>query len=520
MPDMMSRHLFIAFLLLPVVTYALAGQTVSEPTFTVNRFEIMGEQPLASASVQELLRVYTGKAINISDLQSAAKRLEDAIKAQGYIFYRVVVPPQQPLDGVIQLKVLRFNINRVDVTGNKHFSDENIRASLPHLVVGESPNTRPVQRALQIANDHPAKRATIVMRQSREVPDAIDAELQVRDVKPQQTYVSLSNTGTQATGDYRLSFGYQHSNLFDRDHSVTLSYTTSPDYWSDVRQFGIFYRIPLYSLGGSLHAYYTDSSANSGTIDSFDVSGSGSFYGLQYRQALPKIGDYSHSVFVGLDDKDFGSDVTLLGVQIGVDVRSRPLTLGYAGKWKKANTELTGSISWFSNTGSGASNDDATYTASRAGADSGWSKINIQASVEHSFTNQWKATAVFQYQDTSDALISGEQFGLGGASTIRGFAEREIAGDRGHLLRVEVWAPKFKNNIQPFAFVDSGKLSLVEPIAGTPDDQALSSAGIGLTWSYKDNLNLRMGWATVLDGAGTTEKNNDKLHVNVFYRFD
>jgi len=236
--------LFVSFLSASFQSFAQA------PTFPIQSFNIDGEIPLSDSQIEKVLGIFGGDDKGLSDLQSAAKALEEAIRAQGHIFYRVVVPPQKLASGKVTLKVLRFTINKLEVTGNNYFNEENIKGSLPNLKVGESPSSLDLQKTLQIANNHPAKRTTILMKQSRDVPDAIDAELQVRDVEPQQIFMSLNNTGTPDTGNERLSLGYQYSNLFNLDHAVTLSYTTSPGHWEDVEQKGVFYRIPFYKLGG------------------------------------------------------------------------------------------------------------------------------------------------------------------------------------------------------------------------------------------------------------------------------
>jgi len=490
------------------------------PSFPIKSFNIDGEIPLSDSQIEKVLGIFGGNDKGLSDLQSAAKALEEAIKSYGHIFYRVVVPPQKLESGKVTLKVLRFTINKVEVTGNEYFNDENVKASLPHLKVGDSPSSIKVQKTLQIANDHPAKRATILMRQSRDVPDAIDTEIQVRDVDPQQIFVSLSNTGTPDTGNERLSFGYQYSNLFNLDHAVTLSYTTSPGHWSDVDQKGVFYRIPLYGIGGSLLLSAIDSDVDSGTVGDFTVSGAGTFYGARYQHVLKKLNDYSHSVYVSIDDKEFINDVLFLGLQQGVDVRSRPLTVGYLGKWNTSRSEINLSVSYSANLGSGAKNDDLRYilATSRPSADSDWEALRLSIDASYTFENEWRAHGKLMGQDTQEPLIPGEQFGLGGMYSVRGFEEREISGDRGWELRAELWAPAFDNGLQFYGFIDTGKIQSTDVILAIPDEESITSAGIGAEWHWKD-LTTNLGWGHVLDDVSGKDDGDHKLHASLFYRF-
>ena len=52
-------------------------------------------------------------------------------------------------------------------------------------------------------------------------------------------------------------------------------------------------------------------------------------------------------------------------------------------------------------------------------------------------TVQWRHTGEAY---SPDLLISGEQFGLGGAHSIRGFEERELSADKGIQASLEIYA--------------------------------------------------------------------------------
>ena len=200
---------------------------------------------------------------------------------------------------MIKLQVLPFRIAEVTVAGNQHFSNENILRSVPALEAGKTPDLRELSRDLSLANEHPAKRLTINIKESK-TPDALDAEVRVLDVPTQQTFIALTggtrdadNTINQNTGYTRLTLGHQQSNLFDLDHALTMTYTTSPDHIDDVQQIGLFYWLPLYGYNTALRAFWTRSDVDSGTVgiggQSFAVTGRGDFYGLNATYALPKL---------------------------------------------------------------------------------------------------------------------------------------------------------------------------------------------------------------------------------------
>ena len=80
----------------------------------------------------------------------------------------------------------------------------------------------------------------------------VDVNVRVKDDKPWRLVGTLDNTGTSDTGYLRLGIGYQHSNLFDRDHTLSLQYITSPSNLDQVSIYGVGYRVPYYHLNSSL----------------------------------------------------------------------------------------------------------------------------------------------------------------------------------------------------------------------------------------------------------------------------
>jgi hemolysin activation/secretion protein len=490
----------------------------SGPRFAVTGYAVTGENPFSAADTQALLEPFTGEAVTLDRLQSAAAALETALKERGFNFLRVVIPPQDA-QGVITLRVLAFKLNAVNVSGNQHFDTANIRASLPALQSGVTPNLREIARAQALANDHPSKQVSVTIQQGK-VPDTVDAALKVEDSKPLQFFASLDNSGTKQSGHTRLGVGVSHSNLFNRDHSVTATYTTSPDgHVSDLQQYGLYYRAPFYSLGGALSAYYTKSDTNTGVVANFfNVSGSGEFMGVRWTHRLLPLGSYSHAAEIGLEDRFFGNGTTFNNVPIGTDVRSRPLLLRYTGRLDGAAYALAGNLEFASNLSGGSGNNDRAYTANRAGADSGWQAWRYALQGSRAL-GTWTLNAKLRGQASGDALIPGEQFGLGGANGVRGLEEREGTGDQGLLGSVELMSPQIAQGLRVLVFSDAGQVRSHQAGAGINAREGASSAGAGLRYQWRRNLSVVLDWAQVLNGAGTTNKHDNRVHASLSLRF-
>ena len=92
------------------------------------------------------------------------------------------------------------------------------------------------------------------------------------------------------------------------------------------------------------------------------------------------------------------------------------------------------------NTGFGDYNAPFNYTANRAGADEDWNKTTGGLYFKRSFTEDYQLRGYLNGQLSDQALIPGEQFGIGGVRSVRGYEEREVTGDYGFQASLEGWS--------------------------------------------------------------------------------
>ena len=500
----------------------------------IRRFVIEGDpNPLSQPETDAILGRHVGPHRSLDTIEAAARALEDAMREKGYSFHRVIVPAQRPAKGELRLRVLRFSLAQVTVTGNQHFSTGNILRALPELKPGASPDVGELSRQLALANEHPAKRLSIQIKESQK-RDHLDAEVRVRDVPSMQTFIGLNahtrdhdNTINRNTGYTRLTVGHQQSNLFERDHAVTVAYTTSPDHLDRVKQVGAFYWLPLYGYHTTLNAYWTYSDIDTGSIglggQSFDVSGRGEFWGLRATYALPKLGLASQNVSLALDDRYFKSEVGFLGQSLPSSVvSSRPLSLRYAVNYEQAAGSIGGHIEYVHNLQGGRADSDREYFDARlpGGASRHWNAYRYGIDASYPFGSGWSATGRFRGQYTDEPLIPGEQFGIGGSGSVRGLRDREVTGDRGYSFTAELQAPARYADITPFAFFDYGWRKHLAPVPGTALTDDASSIGVGLKWHWQRKLEVNASLARVLNGVTSgTPDGHVKLEISAFYRF-
>ncbi len=521
------KPLYIILLIIAgTLVHSLAhAENSHDLQFKVTRFEIQGDNPLTARQVHAVLDPFLGEHAGLEGLQAATDAFEQALRSSGFAFHQVNLPPQSLDQGTVRLEVVAVELGAIIVEGNEHFSDENIRASLPQLKPEiRNINTQSLGRSLALANRHPGKKVRLNFAAGTQ-PGTVDARIRVKDQNPLRVFSWLDNTGNKETGNTRLGAGMQHSNLFGRDQIATLTYTTSPEGVDKVSQFGGQYQIPFYGAGGLLDIFAAKSEIDSGTVaEVFEVAGKGTVLGARYTHFFSKQKRYSHEMALSVTDKLFENDVDFQGVPVGVDVRTRPMELRYSGRWQGDLTNAGVYMGYARNLPGGSNNNAKAYAASRSGSDNNWSVLHIGGKLNRALQG-WNVLGRFDAQYASVPLVAGEQLGLGGANSVRGLEEREISGDRGYRVGMELWSPTLKKTgLRALSFFEGGRITLKNPLPGEIATEKVASVGLGLRWSWQNRLSLRLDWGRILNGTDAANKTgsksgDSKVHFNLGYRF-
>lgn len=534
----------------PAAAAPAPAAPVADPRFDIDRFTVRGATLVTPEAIKVLFAPYIGKSKDFGDVQRALEALEKAYTSKGYSAVQVILPEQQIDDGEVEFEVVEAKIGKIVVEGNKYFNEANIRASLPLVRQGQPPNIFQIADNLRMANENPAKQTTVLLRSGAE-EGQVDAVVRVADERPNKLSLTLDNTGTQQTGVFRLGFGYQNANVWNRDHVLNFQYVTAPNDDDRTNRMGLYpnkhvfifgaqYRIPLYRRGDTLDFSAGYSNVDSGVVANlFNISGSGSIFGVRYNQNLDKIGDFEHKLSYSLDWRAYRSVVRQIGVAgfgLVPDVTVHPISLTYAGNYRKSESDSSFSVSVSQNlpggidAGTGAFQGDPFAVPARPPAREGANPRYFIArwgfNHNRALPRDWQFRFGMNGQLTRDMLISGEQFGIGGADSVRGYLEREIINDNGYRGTVEFYTPDFGNimpragaRIRALAFYDWGGVKRVRPGVLEIHYQHIASAGLGLRFSRGTTFSFRVDVATVIDSGGVQKIGDVRAHASLAYIF-
>ncbi|MCC2970569.1 ShlB/FhaC/HecB family hemolysin secretion/activation protein [Massilia sp. IC2-476] len=495
--------------------------------FEVTRFDVTGNTLLSAAEVDAAVAPFTGKDRDFGDVQRALEALEALYHARGYNVVTVQLPEQELNGGVVRLNVQQTKIGKVTVEGNRAFSVENIRRSLPALREGETPNLTRVSANLKLANENPAKKVKLSLG-SGERDETVDARIEVADESPWSVMANFDNTGTHDTGRTHAGVVLQHANLGGSDHVASLQYTTTVEEPSQVAVWGLGYHVPLYAQGAALDLYASYSDVDTGVVSAglFDlaVSGRGAVYGARYTKVLAKrsLGgrELEGRFIAGLEVKAYKNSVLFFDQDFGNDVTVRPLSIGYQGRVALDNGEANFALSVLRNIPGGSRGSQEDFTAARAGAKAGYSALRLAAAWSRALgSSDWLTRVLANGQYSPDALVPGEQFGAGGSTSVRGFDERALAADSGLGLNLEAYTPNFCTRsgwqCRLLGFYDTAYGKRNKALPGELRSTTIAGAGVGLRFSVGSSLNLQVDYGKVVKEGALDGADKDRLHVRV-----
>lgn len=517
----MNRQTWVAVLAaLSVLAAARAAAQPAPQRVTVTDISILGNTLLPQASIDAAVASFKGQR-TMDEIKQAAQAVQQLYRQAGYGGVVTFLPEQAVAGGKLVIGVLEGRLARVVVLGNKQFSAENVRRSVPQLAEGQTPRVRRIDVQVQLANDNPARKLALTLEPGSQRGE-VDAQIQVSEEPVSRWSLMTDNTGSRQTGRLRLGLGYQNAALWDRDHQLSLQAQTSPEHPSRVQIYSGSYRVPLYDAGLLLNGYATYSNTDAGptatAAGALQFVGKGRSLGLSVTRLLERWGEFDQRMSLAIERRDYLNDCAIQGLPAGAcgsageSVTVHPLTLDYTAL--RSGERAAGVYAAVSHNlalgGARANNIDAV----RPGARRGYTLLRGGGSLAVPLRDDWRMNYRLNLQTSADALVPGEQFGLAGASVVRGYEEREVTGDSGLAASAELVSPAMgRSGWRMLAFADGGvaRNRLNTECLEGQTRCTLASVGLGARLALGSSQ-WRVDLAQALKDGRTTERHAMRLH--------
>jgi hemolysin activation/secretion protein len=501
--------LLVALACFPAVAQC-ASETAASPRLDLLEFRVEGNTVLPRMAIEETVYPLLGSGRTVADVEKARVALEQAYHDAGYLTVYVSVPEQKVNNGVVVLKVTEGVIERTRVTGTQYTLPSRIRAEAPSTAEGSVPNFNDMQRELAAVSRAPGVRVTPTLEPGRR-PGTTVLELKVSETPPVSAWLDYNNGHSANTTTTRLAGGVSYSNLFQRAHTLSLTYQTAPANPSEASAVSASYVMPLadYQRYLSMYAVHSSSDVTSSAINVGDqvLFGNNDIVGARYIMPLRPRGSLSHQLTLGVDWKNSKQEANGLSSPVRYWTLDANYGLGLSGE--SGNWQLgAGSVLGLRGPGTG----EVSFGDRRTFAHNSFAVLKLNAQRLQKLPAGWSLLASADMQLADQALINNEQFSAGGAGSVRGYLQSEAAGDQGVRasveLRAPVWAPAqwpLLKSVQPYAFYDAAYLRVNDALPAEIASYTLDSVGLGLDLRAGRAFSLSLSLAQAL----TDGPNND-----------
>lgn len=502
-----------------------AAGVAAPPAATFDVFEIAvdGNTLLGEDDIRETLAPFTGPARTPADIDRAREALAARYLVRGYQTVSVTLDAQSRQTvarGLVVFRVEEGRIRRLSVTGARYHSSEDIRAALPSLAEGEVPNFNQVQAELAALNTGADRQVTPTVR-LHEPTGGLDVDLAVADSLPLHGVFELNNRYSNGTTETRAMAMLSYDNLWQRGHGLTLMTQTAPERTDDGTVMFASYAWRFADPGFSLQFSGLRSDSDVATVGGISVIGKGNTLGIKASWQPPAMGDWQTVTTLGVERKDFLNRIRLDTASIVTPLLYYPVSAGLSLQRREETTRLQlGIDAMLTLPGAGSDAWVIGSQQNRFGASNQLRWLRAGADWEHDFATQGQLALAAAVQLTDLPLVSGEQYSVGGADSVRGYLEAEAAGDQGLRLSAEWRSPTLAQWRQStgspdgggalggarlFAFADAGRVAKHSPVLpGEDRDEELASVGIGASLTFLTYCSAALTWGQpLLDGPWT-----------------
>jgi hemolysin activation/secretion protein len=504
----------------PAEQTAPPEQAVPVATFDVWEYRVLGNTVLPAPAIERAVYPHLGKARNFADVEAARASLELAYREAGYGTVFVDLPEQDVDRGIVRLRITEGRIDRVRVTGARYFSNKRIRAALPSIAPGTVPKLGDVQAEINALNRQTGDRSVVPVLKAGRTPGTVDISVRVADEHPWHASVELNDRYTAQTSKQRASVVLSYDNLWQLGHSLSLQYQTAPRNREDTEAFVASYVFPLRRFPGTTFVLYgVDSKTDVAALGNINVLGSGNIFGARAIHSLAENGALSSSFSLGLDYKDFLENIQLAEEDpLLTPIRYLNWSAGWSGAMRQE-----GRITSFGVTGNFGVrrlfNDSSEFLDKRYKGAANYFYVRANLQQVYDLAANFQVLGKVSGQYSPQPLVSNEQFGLGGADTVRGYLESSQLGDYGLNTTVELRNDFLsrplglpRGGAYLAVFWDAGVAAIHEPLPSQARRVDLASFGLGLRINDWHGLDLGLDWAQALVNSGRIDAGDDRVH--------
>lgn len=501
--------------------------------FTLKGVHFSGATVYSDAALQNLFDDKLGQTVSVADVYGIANALTLKYRNDGYILTQVVVTENGNGDGTPTLRVVEGYVNNITLQKedqNAPIDMAKIEQYASQISKGGPLNARDLERELLIINDLPGVMARSVLSPSA-TPGAADM-LIILSYDPVDGMISADNYGSRFLGPVQLGASATLNSFLGMNEAITGQAVIAPQSWYELGYLSGGYEQPIGPYGTKAHfnASVTDTEPGF-TLDEFDVRGRS--YLLNVGVTHPFIRSRAENLY-GRLNLDWRRVKSSNNVE---ETRKDHLTVARAGgRFEFIDTIFTAAANTIDaeiSKGLGilGANEEGDPNMTRDEGDPQFTKLEVEAQRLERITGGVNLLLGIRGQLASNALLSSEEFAVGGINSGRAYDPSEITGDHGISGKVELqWNDPYKfdtnflESYQLFGFWDIGRVWNEDATTSLQKRDSVASVGTGLRFDLPNDIDAGFAVAVPLTRRVATQDRDNgdrdvKLYFNVSKKF-
>ncbi|CAI1890618.1 Hemolysin transporter protein shlB precursor [Serratia quinivorans] len=396
------------------------------PCFTISRIQLEGAEHLPASAQRKLTQNYLQQCLNLGQIQTLVQQVSDWYIGRGYITSRAFLTEQDLSRGELRLLVLEGQLEKILL---EQQDDRMLKMAFPGLQ-GKILNLRDIEQGMEQINRLRQQPVQIEILPGSQ-PGYSVVNLSAKPEFPLMPGLGFDNSGQKSTGTGQLSGSLTGNNLLGLADQWFVAGARSSDFANDHNarsvQTGVSLPYGYWTLDYNYsYSDYLTTINNQG----FDwrSSGDSQTHRLGVSRVLFRDGEMKTGLSLGLthrinrnylnDTRLESSSRKLTSVTLGVS-HSQKLLGGFA----TLNPAYSRGVPWL-----GAENDSGKIKeAPRAE----FHKLSLSGSYYLPLAQDWTYLTSLYGQWSNHRLYGSERLTIGGESSVRGFKEQYLSGDKG-----------------------------------------------------------------------------------------
>lgn len=447
--------------------------------FLLNKLNIDPSEILTKAEISGIAAKYEGREISLEDVNIAVQEINQLYAQKQYFIARAVFLPQTVQDGIVTIKLVESHVGKYQIEGTEYTKAQYLTQRMG-LKSGDLLRLDQLEQDIIRFNKTNGSQLKVVLVKGDKF-GTTDVVLKVAEQPRQQGLLFSDNAGSESTGQYRLGAAWSMNSLQGGGDNLSVNTT----YAKGTTGGGISYQTPIDYMGTQLAISYNKNQTNiiSGLFQSLEVGGNSTDSSISINHPFRMTLDGKENLRMELHRKT--SDTIISGSTLtAVTVKSAVIGLSeqkyYSHGMMYKNLDIT----------TGYAYNGGAFESTR----NAFTKVNFSYANRMAVGNKGvlllRASGQFNTKAEKN-LPSTELFTLGGFSTVRGFKEGDLSGDKGYFISGEYHFPMGK--VEGVVFLDHGGAFSYNG-TNTPNnrDCYMTSVGIGMIANLEKSTSLQV----------------------------